>query len=53
MQCYNGNEIYSFHTGGCNFLLADGSVTFIGKTVNLAVIGALATRAGGEVPIPY
>jgi prepilin-type N-terminal cleavage/methylation domain-containing protein/prepilin-type processing-associated H-X9-DG protein len=53
MQCYNGNEIYSFHTGGCNFLFADGSVHYIAKSVNLAIIGSLATRAGGEVEMPY
>ncbi len=49
MNCYNGNEIYSFHTNGCNFLFADGSTHFINAGVSLGVIGALATRAGGEL----
>jgi prepilin-type N-terminal cleavage/methylation domain-containing protein/prepilin-type processing-associated H-X9-DG protein len=53
MQCNNSNEVYSFHTGGCNFLFADGSVHFIAQNASLCVVGSLATRAGGEVPLPY
>ncbi len=53
MQCNNTSEIYSFHTGGCNFLFADGSVHFISSSASLCVIGSLATRAGGEVPMSY
>jgi prepilin-type processing-associated H-X9-DG protein len=53
MQCNNTNEIYSFHTGGCNFGFADGSVHFISSSASLCVIGSLATRAGGEVPMDY
>jgi prepilin-type N-terminal cleavage/methylation domain-containing protein/prepilin-type processing-associated H-X9-DG protein len=53
MQCNNTSEIYSFHTGGCNFLFADGSVHFLSSASSLCVIGSLATRAGGEVPFDY
>jgi prepilin-type N-terminal cleavage/methylation domain-containing protein/prepilin-type processing-associated H-X9-DG protein len=53
MQCNNTSEIYSFHTGGCNFLFADGSVHFISSSASLCIIGALATRAGGEVVPDY
>jgi prepilin-type N-terminal cleavage/methylation domain-containing protein/prepilin-type processing-associated H-X9-DG protein len=53
MQCNNVNEIYSFHTAGCNFLFADGSVHFLAQSTSLCVIGSLATRAGGEVPMSY
>ena len=53
MQCNNTSEIYSFHTGGCNFLFADGSVHFLSSSSSLCVIGSLATRAGGEVPFDY
>jgi prepilin-type N-terminal cleavage/methylation domain-containing protein/prepilin-type processing-associated H-X9-DG protein len=53
MQCNNVSEPYSFHTGGCNFLFSDGSVHFIAQSASLAVIGSLATRAGGEVPMNY
>jgi prepilin-type processing-associated H-X9-DG protein len=39
----------SFHTGGVNAGLADGSVRFISNNINLVVYQALSTRAGGEV----
>ena len=39
----------SFHPGGVNVLLLDGSVRFIKSSVNLSTWNALGTRAGGEV----
>jgi prepilin-type processing-associated H-X9-DG protein len=48
----NGNndaEFYSFHTGGAMFLFADGSVKFISENIDMGTMGALITRAGGEV----
>jgi prepilin-type processing-associated H-X9-DG protein len=39
---------WSFHTGGANFLFADGSVHFLTYSAD-AVLPALATRSGGEV----
>lgn len=47
----NGNndaEFYSFHTGGSMFLMADGSVRFIGENISMATMAALITRNGGE-----
>lgn len=38
----------SYHPSGVNVGLADGSVRFVAKTINLATWRALATRAGGE-----
>lgn len=40
----------SFHTGGVNMALCDGSVRFIRNTVNPATYKALGSRNGGEVP---
>jgi prepilin-type N-terminal cleavage/methylation domain-containing protein/prepilin-type processing-associated H-X9-DG protein len=38
----------SFHPGGANVLLLDGSVRFIKSSVSLLTWNALGTRAGGE-----
>jgi prepilin-type N-terminal cleavage/methylation domain-containing protein/prepilin-type processing-associated H-X9-DG protein len=42
------NWMWSPHTGGANFVMADGSVRFINYSA-ASVMPALATRAGGEV----
>ena len=39
----------SYHTGGVNALLMDGSVRFVRDAIPMAAWRALATRAGGEV----
>lgn len=46
---YNNNEPASYHTGGANCLLADGSVRFVRDSVSLGVLLAMGTRDGGEV----
>lgn len=45
----NDHEVYSFHSGGANVVLADGAVRFIGVSIDIRVFAALVTRAGGEV----
>jgi prepilin-type N-terminal cleavage/methylation domain-containing protein len=42
------NQMWSNHSGGANFIIADGSVRFIGYDAAL-IMPALATYAGGEV----
>ncbi len=39
----------SYHSGGSNVLLADGSVRFLKATTNQYVIWSLGTKAGGEI----
>ncbi len=39
----------SNHPGGCNFLMADGSVRFIKDSVNMQTYWAVGTRNGSEV----
>ena len=39
----------STHTGGCNFLMADGSVRFLSENINMPTYKALGSRNGGEV----
>ncbi len=45
----NDTSFGSNHSGGCHFLLGDGSVHFISENTNLKILQALATRDGGEV----
>jgi prepilin-type N-terminal cleavage/methylation domain-containing protein/prepilin-type processing-associated H-X9-DG protein len=53
MNCSNNSEVYSFHTAGCNFTFADGSVHFIRDSITLTTLAQLITRAGGEVVKDY
>ncbi|WP_337172990.1 DUF1559 domain-containing protein [Paludisphaera sp.] len=39
----------SNHSGGSNFVFADGSARFVKSSVSMATYWALGTRAGGEV----
>lgn len=49
MNVRNDNEPYSFHSGGGNFLFADGHVQFVRESIPLATFSALVTRSAGEV----
>ena len=50
MNCTNESEPFSFHGGGINICMADGSVRFVRSSVAPATWGALITAAQGEVP---
>jgi prepilin-type processing-associated H-X9-DG protein len=52
MNCINQKEIYSFHPGGANIVMADGSVRFVRQTVHIDVVLQLLTRARGEINTP-
>jgi prepilin-type processing-associated H-X9-DG protein len=49
INCHNSNEIFSFHPGGANFLIGDGSVRFVSQDISPQSFIALFTRMGGEV----
>jgi prepilin-type N-terminal cleavage/methylation domain-containing protein/prepilin-type processing-associated H-X9-DG protein len=44
----NNDEIFSFHPGGANVLMADGSVRFLKESLDVVVLRSLVTLAGGE-----
>jgi prepilin-type N-terminal cleavage/methylation domain-containing protein/prepilin-type processing-associated H-X9-DG protein len=49
VNCTNSQNVYAFHPGGANALFTDGSVHLLKADMNLNVLIALMTRAGGEV----
>ncbi len=49
INCTNDSEVYAFHTGGTNSLLADGSVRFIRENIPAATFAALATAQGNDI----
>jgi prepilin-type N-terminal cleavage/methylation domain-containing protein/prepilin-type processing-associated H-X9-DG protein len=52
INCTNDSEFYSFHTGGINVCLGDGSVRFISRSITPSTLAALVTARGGEVASP-
>jgi prepilin-type processing-associated H-X9-DG protein len=50
MNCTNDSEFYSFHSGGINVCMADGSVRFIAQSVSAATLAALVTARSGDIP---
>jgi prepilin-type N-terminal cleavage/methylation domain-containing protein/prepilin-type processing-associated H-X9-DG protein len=49
MNCTNDSEIFSFHAGGAQFVLADGSVRFLNQNISPATLAALVTRNKKDV----
>lgn len=49
-NCDNGNEIFSFHVNGGNYLFGDGAVRWIPVTINKFTFKALVTREASDVP---
>jgi len=45
----NSKEIFSRHPRGANALAGDGSLRWLSDSLEPAVLGALCTRAGGEI----
>jgi prepilin-type processing-associated H-X9-DG protein len=45
----NNDELSSFHPGGVNVLMGDGSVRFLKDSVNVVTLRGLVSLSGGEV----
>lgn len=48
INCMNYRGFHSFHSGGVNATLCDGSVQFLGEHIDAYVLASLVTRAKGE-----
>ena len=48
-NCTNNNEVYSFHLGGANHVLADGSVKFIRTSMDIRLFVKFISREGGDI----
>jgi prepilin-type N-terminal cleavage/methylation domain-containing protein/prepilin-type processing-associated H-X9-DG protein len=43
-------HVNSFHTGGAQVVMCDGSVRFVSNNINFSTFQRLSTKSGGEVP---
>jgi prepilin-type N-terminal cleavage/methylation domain-containing protein/prepilin-type processing-associated H-X9-DG protein len=48
INCSNDLGFYSFHPGGANLLMCDGSVQFRNNTMSITVLAELVTARGAE-----
>jgi prepilin-type processing-associated H-X9-DG protein len=49
INCMNNGEPYSFHPGGINTGLCDGSVRFMSETIPIRTFAALVSAQAGEI----
>lgn len=49
INCTNDGEPYSFHSGGINVGMCDGSVRFLRESIDVRTFARLVTAQGGEV----
>ena len=49
MNCSNNNELYTFHPGGMNVAMGDGSVVFLPEDIDVKTFIGAVTRAGHEL----
>ncbi len=47
--CDFGQEFHSYHPGGANFLMVDGSARFVTEQLDLKIFSALLSRRGNEI----
>lgn len=52
INCWNANDVYSFHSGGAQFLYGDGSVHFHPESISPETFVSLFTRAENDLVKP-
>jgi prepilin-type processing-associated H-X9-DG protein len=49
VNCQNGEDLYSFHSGGANILMGDGSVRLLSANTSLTTVCELLVPNDGYV----
>jgi prepilin-type N-terminal cleavage/methylation domain-containing protein/prepilin-type processing-associated H-X9-DG protein len=49
MNCDNYQGVYSFHSGGCNLVMGDGSVQFVTDNIDVDTYIAMFTRGADDI----
>ena len=50
-NCTNNNEVYSFHQGGANHVMGDGSVRFVRSSMDIRLFVKFISREGGDITV--
>ena len=50
-NCTNNNEVYSFHLGGANHVIGDGSVQFIKSSMDIRQFVKFISREGFDIAV--
>jgi len=48
INCCSSDEIFAFHPGGANAVIADGSCRYLPSNMETRIVAAMVTRSGGE-----
>lgn len=48
VNCTNNSELYSFHSGGLNVVMGDGSVRFLNESISMKTLYLLSSRNDGQ-----
>jgi prepilin-type N-terminal cleavage/methylation domain-containing protein/prepilin-type processing-associated H-X9-DG protein len=50
INCTSDSEFFSFHSGGMNTCMADGSVKFITESISATTLAAIVTARANDIP---
>ena len=49
MNCDNYQGVYSFHSGGCNMAMGDGSVQLVNDSISPDIYTSMITRGASDI----